>query len=1081
MFRFTRRLGICVAALVVSVVAYSYSAPKPLPLQDRKAQGSVMGYVATVLRPQVLESVSVRSNLIGPQGVSIGEPIFLPDISVVAKNERGFTSKTAVTNPQGYFVITDLPEDRYEICVSGTGYTTRCDDRRITVNHFPSEVDHPVLIFPGANAIAGTVWLADRTTPCFWFRPAIDPHALTAKVSLVDGNQNVVAGPVFGNNIGQYVLPTLLGSGSGNVHAVCDAGIADVAVKLHPGPALQDVAINNHAPKILSMDFSKGSSGVRRVNPGDVVRVTVQATDLDGDPLHYQWVDDSGRNLGLPDAPSVDWPVLSVATFNTLHIQVSDGRGGIATLSRSLQAGPDALVFAGHVFDRQTLAPVNGAAVSLNKVATKTDPSGNFRITVPDAGQFVLNVTKPGFALASLIFRTRATNIEVPLDAVQTSIINAGAGGSIQIPPPGCQCRCEEPHHGPRQVGKQKEGHDYDKDDHDKDHDNGCGKGGSGSLSVQFPPGALVDAKGAAYNGAASIEGFQYDLTKQNPIPGDFGAVYQGKAVRMASFGAFHILARDAQGHPLKMAVAKQVSVSAPIQISQQNLAPPVIPFFHYDEDSGTWLEDGTLTRSGNRYVGHIAHFSAFNADTIFPGGACVKVVLDNSFVLPVTLDASYFDPSAGTFNHNGTQSNDVIIGVERMAPFQNFTLNIIDSNNPPAQVSVPLFSGPGLDPVQFPAGLDTDQVNFSHCNGPVQISNNTIPATQPYFLGKVFGGSITDNSVNYRTVTDANPGGSRDTLDHWKSANNFPSGEATAIYFNNGDLKFGRDMHCRVTNAVTNALACYVSNFGIVGTDDAITALQAAEQYEASGQTAPAPGATVTMEYDPVKGVQFWAYKTDGSYFISPPPALDSQGPKTMPDICMGCHQGTYNGSTTQGVVGAVFLPFDLDSFKDDTNQLFPAHQPSAALQTQFHALNNMVANTSPPAAVTQLINQLWYSTTNTTVPFTFNQGAAQLPSQPFIDSQGHHHEPLYDNVVKQVCRTCHVAIDPFPWNAFTLNGGVSGMNNVPAGTFQVFACAPQKNMPNAQVPWINFWQQNKSATLASELNFGGVGCPNQ
>jgi hypothetical protein len=163
------------------------------------------------------------------------------------------------------------------------------------------------------------------------------------------------------------------------------------------------------------------------------------------------------------------------------------------------------------------------------------------------------------------------------------------------------------------------------------------------------------------------------------------------------------------------------------------------------------------------------------------------------------------------------------------------------------------------------------------------------------------------------------------------------------------------------------------------------------------------------------------------------------------------------------------VFLPFDLDSFKDGTNQFFPAHPPNAALQTQLHSLNNIVAKTSPQPAVTQLVNQLWYpGGTAPTVPFTVNRGAAQLNGTPFSG-----HEPLYDNVVKEVCRTCHVAIPAFPWNAF------SPMHSL-AGLIQTFSCAPQMNMPNAEVPWIDFWQQNKSSTLASELSFAGTGCPN-
>jgi hypothetical protein len=39
------------------------------------------------------------------------------------------------------------------------------------------------------------------------FRPAFGT-TLTAKVSLLDGQGKVVAGPVQGNSLGQYVLPT---------------------------------------------------------------------------------------------------------------------------------------------------------------------------------------------------------------------------------------------------------------------------------------------------------------------------------------------------------------------------------------------------------------------------------------------------------------------------------------------------------------------------------------------------------------------------------------------------------------------------------------------------------------------------------------------------------------------------------------------------------------------------------------------------------------------------------------------------------------------------------------------------------
>ena len=108
--------------------------------------------------------------------------------------------------------------------------------------------------------------------------------------------------------------------------------------------------------------------------------------------------------------------------------------------------------------------------------------------------------------------------------------------------------------------------------------------------------------------------------------------------------------------------------------------------------------------------------------------------------------------------------------------------------------------------------------------------------------------------------------------------------------------------------------------------------------------------------------------------------------------------------------------------------------------------------------------------------MPFTFNQGAAQLPGQPFIHQPGNiHHEPLYDSVVKIVCRTCHVALSGREWNSFDQMSGE-------AGFIHSLACAPTLKMPHAEVPWRRFWQQNLSATLASELSFDQPtlnGCP--
>jgi hypothetical protein len=1084
--------ALCCALIPLAVAPLAAAAP------NLSLQGRVVAALPQQAAPTFSIARSVFAN--APQPTLLGRPILLPNIQVSLRNAttKG-TTPPVTTNPQGYFAIHNLDEGRYQVCVSATGFASQCEDRIVSVSRPAQILDHLVRIAPEANALVGAVHLADGTTPCFWYRPSFNPQPLVAKVSLLDATSKVVAGPVSGNALGQYVLPVASGVQSATLHVECDAASASSRVATISGAVLRDVSLGNRAPSIQALDFTKGGAGIRAANVGDTIRVAVLASDPDGDTLHYAWVDDSGRNLGLPDAASVNWPLLNSTTLNTIHVQVTDGKGGFATLSRSIPVGNSSIFFDGRLFDRRTGAGIAAATVSVNHTSAKSDSAGLFHVSVPDAPQFVLNANKPGYALTSLILRSRANGIAVPMDAAQTATLNAGAGGTVQIAGGGCNCLCSTGRSG----GKSKSGHDHDRhadhdkdrdrdrdEDHDRDRDDDHdGKGGSGgancsrgnatpAASVTFPAGVLASSSGARVSGTVSVEGFQYDLSQPNPIPGDFGAIYQGKGVRLGSFGALHIQVRDAQGRALAMAPGKKATISIPIQAAQLAVAPTVIPLFHYDETQGLWVEDGTLTRTGTRYVGQIAHFSAFNADTVFPGGACVKVLLDNSFVTPVSLSATYFDPSVGSFNHNGSVTSDTTIGVERMAPNQNFTLTITDSQ--PTTVSVVLNSGPGLDTTLFPGGLDTDQVNFSHCNGPVQISNNLVPgaAQQPAFLEFAGVGSAT-SAANYQAATGAQTGGPKATLNQWKQVNGFntngtlASGEATAIYFNNGDLKFGRDMHCRVNSS--NVLACYVSNFGTVGTDDAVSAIADANAYEASGQTSPAPVATVTMEYDQSQGanaVQFWAYKFDGSYLAQP--ALDNQGGKFIPEICLACHQGTYSQAAGAVVSGAKFLFFDLDSFKDGSGNFLNAGSVSAAVQTQFHTLNNMIASASPTAAMTTLINQVWYSNTTASTPFNFGTGAAQLPGQPFVAS-GVNHNPLYDNVVKIDCRTCHVA-SSIPWDSYSL------MNSF-GSTIQSLACGPgAPEMPNAQVPWLNFWANNRGATLVSELSLNQPtypGCP--
>jgi hypothetical protein len=393
--------------------------------------GSIQGYVAVSVAEQFAAAAPTGHAAIAP-----GSTIYVPDITVTALNAlTGAEIGHVVTNPQGYFRTPPLSPGVYTICVSGIGFAFNCLDAAIEVFGPVDTLGQIVPIRPLGNAIVGTATLSDDQTPCFFFRPAFSALALTAKASLLTTDNKLVAGPVKGNTSGQYVLPVPGGADRTKLHVECDASVAETPFVPRLQFTEQNVTIGASLPRIIAFDFSKGGSGIRRADPGDTVTVSVLAEDPDGNPLHYSWVDDSGRALALPDAPTVQWPLLNANALNTLHVYVTNMKGGVATFARSLQSGPNENFFSGHVFNRQTQAGVAGATVKVNGAEVTADAAGNFRVTVPDARQFVLNVTHPGFALASLVLRNHVVGIQVPLDQVQIASVNGGPVGRSKCRP----------------------------------------------------------------------------------------------------------------------------------------------------------------------------------------------------------------------------------------------------------------------------------------------------------------------------------------------------------------------------------------------------------------------------------------------------------------------------------------------------------------------------------------------------------------------------------------------------------------------------------------------------------------------
>ena len=291
-------------------------------------------------------------------------------------------------------------------------------------------------------------------------------------------------------------------------------------------------------------------------------------------------------------------------------------------------------------------------------------------------------------------------------------------------------------------------------------------------------------------------------------------------------------------------------------------------------------------------------------------------------------------------------------------------------------------------------------------------------------WLNKFGEGSVAEAIAYYDKISAPS------TFSDWKKDYGFEdqngvtlAGSINAVYFNNFDLGLGRNMNCRENS--NGQLACYVTNYGIAPGGPAQTAINHA-------LTGTNPVATVSMVYDGTgtNGVKFYVY--DGSGTRLNQVALDSEGPKNVPHVCLPCHGGSF---ATDSVSGSSFLPFDVFTYKFSTTD---TDYSLSSQQEAFRQLNAMVRDTSPKAAITDVINGMY---TNTGGVDTVGATA----DDTFVPSGWSSDEETYKTVIRHSCRGCHIA----------QNFNLTSSSYIGSETL---LCDDQK-MPHAEQPSKNFW----------------------
>lgn len=339
-------------------------------------------------------------------------------------------------------------------------------------------------------------------------------------------------------------------------------------------------------------------------------------------------------------------------------------------------------------------------------------------------------------------------------------------------------------------------------------------------------------------------------------------------------------------------------------------------------------------------------------------------------------------------------------------------------------------------------------------------------------FLG--LKGSSSGTTVNYYSAW-----GAPSTLADFKTKYNYPGlGEVTATYYNDTDLGIGREMHCWKFSRLASLFgtACYVTNYS----DTAGAAKFGNNSVSATMANATAHTgafATVAMVTEHALlgapgAVNFVVFDDSGSRVARA--QLDNANVnRTVPNNCLTCHGvDSYYDTTTYTISGrAAFLPFDLAGFKYST----AAGYTRSSQEEAFRQLNKMVRDTTPPAAVTDLIDGS-YPAGVTTVGATFDDD--YVPPAWKVGSPAQDYPTLYKGVVKGYCRTCHISAGPSRDFAEasdfdTLKTGIMdracGTNAVTFGYF----------MPQAEHPYRKFWSSGARAYLnAWGGDVAGNGC---
>ncbi len=137
--------------------------------------------------------------------------------------------------------------------------------------------------------------------------------------------------------------------------------------------------------------------------------------------------------------------------------------------------------------------------------------------------------------------------------------------------------------------------------------------------AIELPKGAVVTAEGSIYEGDVDIAMSWIDPSgadlAQRMIGDLSGLDEDGNFRSLSSMGMLQVELSDAAGNELNIGPGETAELTFPIPASLMDKAKSTIPLWSYNEDIGTWIQEGTADKKGDFYVARVSHFSSWNVD----------------------------------------------------------------------------------------------------------------------------------------------------------------------------------------------------------------------------------------------------------------------------------------------------------------------------------------------------------------------------------------------------------------------------------------------------------------------------------